>query len=241
VAGGDRSPSVTSVVRVLLVEDDATVRQTLARQLTQAGMTVQSAGTGPEALEAYAEQPADVVLLDLMLPGLSGLEVCRRLRGIRPDLPVIMVTARGEEHERVHGLHAGADDYVVKPFSTRELELRIRAVLRRREPAAAPMAAVLADGDLRLDMVARSAIRDGKPLILTAREFDLLAHFLRHPGTVFAREELLERVWGWHIGDASTVTVHVRRVREKVEADPGAPTALVTVFGKGYRWDGLGR
>ena len=196
------------VVRVLLVEDDATVREALARHLTHAGMTVSVAPTGPDALESYAAQPADVVLLDLMLPGLGGLEVCRRLRGIRPDLPVLMVTARGEEHERVQGLQVGADDYVVK---------------------------------LSLDPAARAARRGDAPLALTAREFDLLAHFMRHPGRVFSREELLERVWGWHVGDESTVTVHVRRLREKIEVDPGAPIALVTVFGKGYRWDGLTR
>lgn len=229
------------VVRVLLVEDDATVREALARHLTHAGMTVTVAPTGPDALESYAAQPADVVLLDLMLPGLGGLEVCRRLRGIRPDLPVLMVTARGEEHERVQGLQVGADDYVVKPFSAREVELRIRAVLRRREPSGPAVSPALADGDLSLDPAARAARRGDAPLALTAREFDLLAHFMRYPGRVFSREELLERVWGWHVGDESTVTVHVRRLREKIEVDPGAPIALVTVFGKGYRWDGLTR
>ncbi|MBK6885065.1 MAG: response regulator transcription factor [Tetrasphaera sp.] len=226
------------MVRILLVEDDPTVRGAAAAFLRRAGHTVDEAATGPDALSAFAADPPDLVLLDLMLPGMGGFDVCRRLRSMRPDLPVIMVTARGQEHERVQGLQAGADDYVTKPFSQRELELRIRSVLRRSSPpAAAAVVGQVTDGDLTLDLAARSATRGGQALALTSREFDLLAWLLRHTGQVVSRDELLREVWGWDIGDGSTVTVHVRRLREKVEADPGAPTRLVTVFGKGYRWD----
>jgi len=173
-----------------------------------------------------------------MLPGTPGLDLCRHLRAMRADLPVIMVTARSQEHDRVQGLALGADDYVTKPFSLRELDLRIRSVLRRSAPPAPePARRELVDGDLRLDLAARTALRRGDPLPLTAREFDLLAWFIGHPARAWAREELMANVWGWEYGDASTVTVHVRRLREKVEPDPGAPVRLVTVFGRGYRWD----
>jgi DNA-binding response OmpR family regulator len=225
------------VVRVLLVEDDATVREAVAAYLTRAGHDVDLVADGEAAVEHFTARPADLVLLDLMLPGFGGLEVARRLRSMRRDLPLIMVTARGQEHERVQGLQHGADDYVTKPFSLRELELRVRSVLRRTAAPPAEVAGELHDGDLALDLGARTATRGGEPLALTAREFDLLAWFLQRPGVVWSRDQLIRDVWGWDIGDPSTVTVHVRRVREKVEADPGSPTRLVTVFGRGYRWD----
>ena len=232
-----RAPSLGRVVRILLVEDDTTVREAVAAYLTRAGHDVDAVADGEAAVEHFTAQPADLVLLDLMLPGLGGLEVTRRLRSMRRDLPLIMVTARGQEHERVQGLQHGADDYVSKPFSLRELELRVRSVLRRTAAAPAEVSGTLSDGDLVLDLGARSALRGGEPLQLTAREFDLLAWFLQHPGVVWSRDQLIKEVWGWDIGDPSTVTVHVRRVREKVEPDPGAPTRLATVFGRGYRWD----
>lgn len=225
------------MVRILLVEDDATVREAVASHLVRAGHDVRTAADGGTAVREYARAPVDLVLLDLMLPVLGGLEVTRRLRSMRPDLPVIMLTARAQEHERVQGLQHGADDYVTKPFSMRELELRIRSVLRRTaRPAAVADAGRLRDGDLEIDLVARDARRRGRPLQLTARELDLLTWLVRHAGRVWSREELIREVWGWDIGDASTVTVHVRRLREKVEDDPGAPVRLVTVFGRGYRW-----
>ncbi len=231
-------PTLASVVRILLVEDDATVREAVAAYLTRAGYTVDAVAAGDAAIERYVEAPADLVLLDLMLPGLGGFEVCRRLRSIRRDLPVVMVTARGQEHERVQGLQHGADDYVTKPFSLRELELRVRSVLRRTSgPAAEEVQDVLRDGDLVVDLGARTVTRGGAAVALTARELDLLAWFLQHPGAVWGRDELLRQVWGWEVGDASTVTVHVRRLREKVEVDPSEPLRLVTVFGRGYRWD----
>jgi len=225
--------------RVLVVDDDMDLAEMLGIVLRSEGMEPLFCYNGTDAVPAFHRESPDLVLLDLMLPGLDGLEVCRRLRAERPDLPVVMLTARGEESDRVLGLQVGADDYVTKPFSPRELVLRVQSVLRRAQPAVAPGAtAPLVDGDLVLDLVAHRAVRAGAELALTAREFDLLAHFLAHPGRAFAREELMRAVWGWEYGDQSTVTVHVRRLREKVEADPSAPTRLVTVWGVGYRWDG---
>jgi DNA-binding response OmpR family regulator len=225
------------MARILLVEDDATVRDAVAAYLSRAGHEVESVGDGQVAVERFAAHPADLVLLDLMLPGLGGLEVSRRLRSMRRDLPLIMVTARGQEHERVQGLQHGADDYLTKPFSVRELELRVRSLLRRVSAPPEDVTGVLSDGDLVVDLGARAVTRDGTEIALTAREFDLLAWLVQHPGVVWSRDDLIRQVWGWDIGDPSTVTVHVRRVREKVEVDPGAPARLVTVFGKGYRWD----
>ncbi|HSO64152.1 MAG TPA: response regulator transcription factor [Ornithinibacter sp.] len=225
------------MARILLVEDDATVRESVASYLARAGHAVDPVGDGPAALTRFVASPPDLVLLDLMLPGLGGLEVCRRMRSMRHDVPVVMVTARGQEHERVRGLQHGADDYVTKPFSLRELELRVRSVLRRASAPPPKVLDVLRDGDLTVDLGARTATRGGQPLSLTARELDLLAWLLQHPGQVWSREDLIRQVWGWEVGDASTVTVHVRRLREKVEDDPGAPMRLATVFGRGYRWD----
>ncbi len=225
------------MVRILLVEDDPTVREAVAASLARAGYVVDAVASGDAAVERFVEQPADLVLLDLMLPGLGGFEVCRRLRSMRRDLPVVMLTARGQEHERVQGLQHGADDYVTKPFSLRELELRVRSVLRRAAGPAPDVVDVLRDGDLVVDLGARSVTRAGAPLVLTARELDLLAWLVQHPGVVWGRDDLLRQVWGWEVGDASTVTVHVRRLREKVEADPSRPVRLATVFGRGYRWD----
>jgi DNA-binding response OmpR family regulator len=227
------------VVRILVVEDDETVRAALQAHLVRSGHDVRTAADGGAAVRAYAEDPVDLVLLDLMLPVLGGLEVTRRLRSMRPDLPIIMVTARTQEHERVQGLQHGADDYVTKPFSMRELELRIGSVLRRSaRPVPTQGLSRLRDGDLVIDLAAREASRGGEPMRLTGREFDLLAWLLRHPGRVWSRQELIGQVWGWDVGDLSTVTVHVRRLREKVEEDPAVPVRLVTVFGRGYRWDG---
>jgi DNA-binding response OmpR family regulator len=242
--------------RVLVVDDDPTVAEVVLAYLQRSGLTAEHAGDGPTALAAATDRPPDLVVLDLMLPGIDGLEVCRRLRAQRPDLPVIMLTARGEESDRVLGLEVGADDYVTKPFSPRELVLRVESVLRRargstppptESPAAGPGAGTgagagagageLRDGALVLDVAAHQAVLDGRPLALTGREFDLLAFLLAHPGIAFTREELMRQVWGWDFGDQSTVTVHVRRLREKVEADPSNPVRLATVWGVGYRWD----
>ncbi|MEW2292950.1 response regulator transcription factor [Streptomyces sp. NPDC006743] len=228
--------------RVLVVDDDPTVSEVVAGYLDRAGFAVDVAADGPAAVARAAMRPPDLVVLDLMLPGMDGLEVCRRLRRDGP-LPVIMLTARGDEEDRILGLEVGADDYVTKPFSPRELVLRVASVLRRaaagggaaaRDEAAGGR---LSAGPLDLDRSARRATRDGSELPLTAREFDLLEYFLRHPGRATGREELMREVWGWEFGDLSTVTVHVRRLREKIEDDPARPRLISTVWGVGYRFD----
>jgi DNA-binding response OmpR family regulator len=224
--------------RVLVVDDDPTVAEVVLGYLRRDGFEAAHAADGLSALAIAAQAPPDLVVLDLMLPGIDGLEVCRRLRAERPELPVVMLTARGEEDDRIAGLEVGADDYVVKPFSPRELALRVRSVLRRTEPVTAAAAdPVLVDGDLMVDTRSRTVVLRGEAVALTAREFDLLAHLMSTPGKAWRREELMRDVWGWEFGDQSTVTVHVRRVREKVELDPADPVRLVTVWGVGYRWD----
>nr|WP_147106623.1 response regulator transcription factor [Pseudonocardia sulfidoxydans] len=220
---------------VLVVDDDETVRDVVGRYLGAAGHDVALVADGVAALRSARATPPDVVVLDLMLPGLGGLEVCRALRADGELPPIVMLTALGEEDDRLLGLELGADDYVTKPFSPRELVLRVASILRRT--AAQPASAVLVDGTLRVDPAARTATLDGGPLALTTREFDLLAFLLTHPGQAFTREELLARVWGWEFGDRSTVTVHVRRLREKVEQDPTAPRRIATIWGTGYRYD----
>lgn len=223
--------------RVLVVDDDQTVSDVVARYLVREGHQVEAVADGTAALQRAAARPPDLVVLDLMLPGMSGLEVCRRIRDLGP-IPVIMLTARGEEGDRVVGLELGADDYVTKPFSPRELVLRIAAVLRRaRGPLPSLVRARLADGDLVIDTGAHEASLRGRPLSLTAREYDLLVYLLRHPRTAFTREQLLDQVWDWQFGDVSTVTVHIRRLREKVETDAANPVRLVTVWGVGYRYE----
>lgn len=224
---------------VLVVDDDATVSEVVVGYLNRAGFAVDVACDGPTAVALAAARAPDLVVLDLMLPGMDGLEVCRRLRAGGP-LPVIMLTARGDEAHRILGLEVGADDYVTKPFSPRELVLRVESVLRRAgEPAGrtAPAAAALRAGPLALYPDARRVTRHGTELSLTAREFDLLRFLLRHPGRAMSREELMHRVWGWEFGDLSTVTVHVRRLREKIEEDPARPRLISTVWGVGYRFD----
>jgi DNA-binding response OmpR family regulator len=222
------------VARVLVVDDDHTVREVVVSYLRAHQHDVVEAADGETALTSMRDAPADLVVLDLMLPGIDGLEVCRRLR-TTSAVPVIMLTALGEETDRVMGLETGADDYVSKPFSPRELVLRVESVLRRT--GAAPEPRRLVDGDLIVDEVAHEATRAGEVIALTVREFDLLRFLVAHPGTAYSREDLLQQVWGWSVGDHSTVTVHVRRLREKVERDPTRPERLQTVWGVGYRWE----
>ena len=194
------------------------------------------AADGESALQAAALHRPDAVVLDLMLPGTGGLDVCRALRAARTPPAIVMLTALGDEDDRIRGLELGADDYVSKPFSPRELVLRVGSVLRRSVPPVAG-AAPLVDGDLRVDAPARRATLAGAELALTTREFDLLAFLVAHPGRAFTRADLLAQVWGWEFGDQSTVTVHVRRLREKVEADPTRPRRIATIWGTGYRYD----
>jgi len=222
--------------RVLVVDDDRTVSDVVCRYLEHAGYEVDHVGDGLAALEAVRVRRPHLVVLDLMLPGLDGLQVCRRLRE-RPDgVPVIMLTARGDEADRVLGLQLGADDYLGKPFSPRELVLRVGSVLRRAGEPPPPEAEVFVDAGLEVATGPRVARLHGRELALTLREFDLLAHLMRHPARAFRRAELLEQVWGWTFGDESTVTVHVRRLREKIEDDPAAPRRILTVWGVGYRY-----
>ncbi|GIE30452.1 DNA-binding response regulator [Actinoplanes italicus] len=227
--------------RVLVVDDDPTVSDVVRRYLLQDGCDVELAGDGADGLAAIAARRPDLVVLDLMMPGIDGLEVCRRIRRQLPDLPVIMLTALGEEADRVLGLEVGADDYVTKPFSPRELVLRIRSVLRRTAAHAPNPAAPLrlVDAELTVDTARRVADLNGAPLALTVREFDLLVHLMRHPGRAWSRAELLDKVWGWQFGDQSTVTVHVRRLREKIEPNPAEPSRIRTIWGVGYRYDPL--
>jgi DNA-binding response OmpR family regulator len=225
--------------RVLIVEDDPNVAEVVGRYLEREGYRVETVADGAKGLERALADPPDLVILDLMLPSIGGLEVCRRLRSVVP-VPVIMLTARGEEADRIAGLELGADDYVAKPFSPRELTARVKAVLRR---AAGPVPwqeqepAVLRAGQLEVDVVTHEARLDGEVVALTAKEFDLLTHLMRNPRRAFRREELLADLWGYSYGDTSTVTVHVRRLREKIEADPSAPRYVCTVWGVGYRFE----
>jgi DNA-binding response OmpR family regulator len=221
---------------VLVVDDDPTVREVVVSYLRAGGHRVREAGDGERALGAVAEARPDLVVLDLMLPGIDGLEVCRRLRR-QGSVPIVMLTALGGEADRVVGLELGADDYVTKPFSPRELVLRVDSILRRSGERPSTDGRVLTDGDLVLDSAQHLVHRGGERLALTSREFDLLRFLLSNAGVAFTRVELLDKVWGWSFGDQSTVTVHVRRLREKVERDPTRPLRLVTVWGVGYRWE----
>jgi DNA-binding response OmpR family regulator len=221
--------------RVLIVDDDPILARVVSRYLQRHGFQTEWVSDGQAAVTAVDRQRPDLVVLDVMLPGRDGHHVCRDLRD-RSDLPVLMLTALGDEEARVAGLEAGADDYVCKPFSPRELVLRIRSLLRRTASSAS-LPDVLQDSDLSLDLGRREARLGQRVLPLTAREHDLLQFLMQHPGVSFNRQELLERVWGWSHGDLSTVTVHVRRLREKIEDDAARPRRLLTVFGVGYRYE----
>jgi DNA-binding response OmpR family regulator len=222
--------------RILVVDDDPTVAEVVARYLMRDGYDVDCVADGYAALSIATAKEPDLVVLDLMLPGIDGLEVCRRLRERWP-VPIVMLTALGEETDRLVGLETGAHDYVTKPFSPRELALRVRSVLRRARGSLVPTGEATTDGDLTVDTAAHEVRLAGRSISLTAREFDLLAFLMRHPRQAFTRNELLEKVWGWEFGDSSTVTVHVRRLREKIEEDPTVPRRILTVWGVGYRYE----
>ena len=221
---------------ILVVDDEPVVRDVVVRYLRRDGFATLEAGNGTDARALIADGDPSLVVLDVMLPGIDGLELCRWIRG-RSDLPVILLTARVDETDRIIGLELGADDYVTKPFSPRELAARVRAVLRRADGGPAP-AAKLEVGELALDGAARTVTRAGRQLTLTLKEFDLLWFLASHPHRVFSREVLMERVWGYQAAyDTGTVTVHVRRLREKIEPDPTRPAHLQTVWGIGYRFE----
>jgi len=226
------------VTRVLLVEDEESFSDPLSYLLKAEGFEVAVAATGPEALAEYDRGGADLVLLDLMLPGLSGTEVCRQLRA-RGSVPVIMLTARDSEIDKVVGLELGADDYVTKPYSTRELLARMRAVLRRgSEPAEDVAGAALTAGPVRMDVERHVVAVAGQQVQLPLKEFELLELLLRNAGRVLTRSQLIDRVWGAdYVGDTKTLDVHVKRLRAKVEPDPASPRYLVTVRGLGYKFE----
>jgi DNA-binding response OmpR family regulator len=220
---------------VLVVDDETTIREIVAGYLERDGYRTLEAADGTRARELLEQDPPDLVVLDVMLPGTDGLELCRWIRS-RSRLPVIMLTARGEESDRIVGLELGADDYVTKPFSPRELAARVRTVLRRAETEAVAEERLSFNG-LVIDSATREVTKDGSPLRLTAREFDLLWFIASHPRRVFSREQLMRRVWGYSAAlDTGTVTVHVRRLREKIEDQPSHPRHLETVWGVGYRF-----
>ena len=223
------------MTRVLIVEDEESVADPLAFLLRREGFTAAVAATGPEGLAEYDRSGADIVLLDVMLPGMSGIEVCKQLR-IRSAVPVIMVTARDSEIDKVVGLEIGADDYVTKPYSARELIARIRAVLRRGTEADDTLDAVLQAGPVRMD-VDRHVVSVGEDEVaLPLKEFDLLEYLIRNAGRVLTRGQLIDRVWGSdYVGDTKTLDVHVKRLRSKIEPDPAAPRYLLTVRGLGYK------
>jgi DNA-binding response OmpR family regulator len=223
------------VTTVLVVDDEPIVREVVVGYLQREGFRTLEAADGHRARELLEEDPPDLVVLDLMLPGVDGLELCRWIRG-RSSLPVIMLTARGDEADRIVGLELGADDYVTKPFSPRELAARVRTVLRRATPPSAEDARLSFDG-LEIDASTREVTKAGAPVRLTAREFDLLWFLASHPRRVFSRSQLMDRVWGYEAAlDTGTVTVHMRRLREKIEDEPSRPRFLETVWGVGYRF-----
>jgi DNA-binding response OmpR family regulator len=222
---------------VLVVDDEPIVRDVVVRYLRRDGFETLEADDGDSARRLIESADPQLVVLDVMLPGLDGLELCRWIRG-RSELPVILLTARGEEADRIVGLELGADDYVTKPFSPRELAVRVRTVLRRSSATPVSPTAGLQFGEVELDGASRVATRAGRPVTLTTKEFDLLWFLASHPRRVFSRDQLMQRVWDYTTAvDTGTVTVHIRRLRGKIEHDPSRPTHLKTVWGAGYRLD----
>ena len=224
--------------RILVVDDDATISEVVARYLEVEGYDVDIALDGEDALERARAHYPDLVVLDLMLPQIDGLEVCRQLRA-QGSVPIIMLTAKGEETDKLIGLSLGADDYMTKPFSPKELVARVKAVLRRGPSLVGHEGETLRFQDLSISPKTRQVIARGQEVDLTAKEFDLLCFLAQHPLQVFSREQLLNDVWDYtYVGDASTVTVHIRRLREKVEVDPARPRHILTVWGVGYKFNG---
>jgi DNA-binding response OmpR family regulator len=223
------------VQTVLVVDDEPIVREVVVRYLRREGFRTLEAADGDDARQLLEHDLPSIIVLDLMLPGMDGLELCRWIRA-RSDVPVIMLTARGEEADRIVGLELGADDYVTKPFSPRELAVRVRTVLRRSSPPAVRDARLSFD-ELDIDAATREVTKNGNKVRLTAREFDLLWFLASHSRRVFSRGQLMDRVWGYEAAlDTGTVTVHIRRLREKIEDDPSQPRFLETVWGVGYRF-----
>jgi two-component system, OmpR family, response regulator ResD len=237
----DKTPTTdppAKTATVLVVDDEPTIVEIVGRYMERAGFETYTAPDGYKALDAATEHRPDLVVLDVMLPGIDGIEVMERLQERSgPPIAVILLTARGEESDRLVGLRHGADDYVVKPFSPAELVARVEAVLRRTAPPAVEDQPPIVHGPLRVEPASRRVTLDGKDLALTMREFDLLAFFAENPGRVYSRDQLMEAVWGEpFFDDTSTVTVHVRRLRAKLDDDPAEPRFIETVWGVGYRF-----
>jgi DNA-binding response OmpR family regulator len=236
----EASSEIADQRRILIVDDEATVREVVGHYLELEGYRVSPATTGLEALRMATASPPDMIILDLTLPGIDGLEVCRRLRSVSA-VPILMLTARADDVDKLVGFGLGADDYMTKPFNPRELVARVHAIMRRIEATSAP--AMVFDGDLHFGGVTihpqiRQVERDGLPVDLTTKEFDLLRFLASHPKQVFTREQLLQHVWNYeNYGEDSTVTVHMRRLREKIERDPAKPQYLRTVWGIGYKFE----
>jgi DNA-binding response OmpR family regulator len=230
------SPHNGGMSAVLVVDDEPIVRDVVVRYLRRDGLETLEAATGEEAIALLEHELPSLVVLDVMLPGVDGLELCRRIRS-SSDIPIVLLTARGDEADRIVGLELGADDYVTKPFSPRELAVRVRNLLRRTAPAGAKTGEVVQFGDVVVDGAAREVRRGGRVLKLTLKEFDLLWFLVAHPRRVFSRDQLMDSVWGYSSAlDTGTVTVHVRRLREKIEETPSHPKHLETVWGVGYRF-----
>ncbi len=224
--------------KILIVEDEPTLVATLRYNFEREGFQVTTAGDGEIAISAARNEHPDLIILDLMLPKMDGLEVCRLLRR-ETATPILMLTAKTDEVDKVVGLEIGADDYVTKPFGMRELTARVRSLLRRAEQRSQPDSENLSAGDIAVDIARRQAFRSGQPLPLKPKEYELLAFLLRNRGRAFTRDQLLNRVWGYDFaGDSRTVDVHVRWLREKIEEEPSRPARLITVRGTGYRFDG---
>lgn len=227
--------------QILVVEDNQDIAKLLAMHLADLDCGVDTVASGTRGLEEARRGHYDLIILDLMLPGMDGLEVCRRLRGEDNNTPILMLTAKGTEVDRVLGLEIGADDYLTKPFSIPELLARVKAIFRRvdslSKPAAASDTAIIHVRDLIIDPQKRKVTVAGREVELTAKEFDLLFHFARHPGRVFSRAQLLDEVWGYgHAGYEHTVNSHINRLRTKIERDPAAPKYVLTVWGVGYKF-----
>jgi len=226
--------------RVLVIEDNREIADLVSLHLADIGCDVRVAGDGIGGLEAAKRDPYDLIILDLMLPGMEGLELCRRLRGAADYTPILMLTSKSSEVDRVVGLEMGADDYVTKPFSIRELLARVKAIFRRVDALgrSGTTAEHIAIGDMAIDAEKRTVAIGGQAVDLTAKEFDLLLHFARHPGRVFTRAQLLDQVWGYsHVGYEHTVNSHINRLRAKIEADPAQPLYVLTVWGVGYKFN----
>jgi DNA-binding response OmpR family regulator len=230
---------VAQRIRILVVDDEPNIREVVELYLRREGYDVEVAGDGASALEMIDRKTPDLIVLDLMLPVMGGLQLTRVLREGRYNIPIIMLTAKGEEADRVGGLELGADDYVTKPFSPKELVARVKAVLRRASAKSMvdAQAQPLTIGAITINPITRQVWKNDQEVVLTAKEFDLLWFFMHHPGQVFTRDQVLDSVWGFDFfGDASTVTVHVRRLREKIEAHPTKPEYILTVWGVGYKF-----